>query len=68
MVRKSNPSPKAKKQEPRICRECAHVTEVTRFHTLSIKGEPTLGECPYWKESRCVLLSQKSCSNFKAKI
>ena len=63
MVKKYNPAPK--KQEVHFCRECTHVTEVTKFHTLSLKGEPTLGECPHWKESRCVLLSQKSCNKFE---
>lgn len=51
-----------------VCRECEHVTIVTRFHTLSVKGEPTLGECPYWTQSKCVLLSQKACAkHFKMK-
>ena len=36
--------------------------------TLSIKGEPTMGECPYWTQSKCVLLSQKACiKHFKMK-
>lgn len=43
------------------CHECANVTIVTRFNTLSIQGKPTLGTCPYWKESKCVLLSQRAC-------
>lgn len=43
------------------CRECANVSIVTRFHTLNINGDPTLGECPYWTASRCVLLSQRAC-------
>lgn len=45
------------------CGECANVTLVTIFHTLSIKGEPTMGECPYWTQSKCVLLSQKACQD-----
>jgi hypothetical protein len=28
---------------------------------LSIDGRPTLGTCPFWKESRCVLLSWRVC-------
>ena len=40
------------------CGECSHVSPVYRFHTLNVYGLPTLGTCPYWKESRCVLLSQ----------
>lgn len=51
------------------CSDCANVTPVTRFHTLSIYGEPTLGTCPYWTESRCVLLSWLSdCRYFKERI
>lgn len=54
--------------ETHRCRECRHVTVVTKFHTLSIKGEPTLGECPHWTQSRCVLLSQRSCIHFKPAV
>lgn len=43
------------------CGECEHCTPVTRFHTLNVHGEPTIGTCPYWMESKCVLLSQKGC-------
>lgn len=50
------------------CGECSHVTPVYRFHTLNVYGLPTLGTCPYWKASRCVLLSQKSCSRFVLKL
>ncbi len=56
-----NPEPK----QPAVvqfCRECANCTEVWEPHNLlSLKGEPTLGTCPYWTQSRCVLLSQKAC-------
>lgn len=58
---------KQKAEEEHTCRECEHCTEVTIFHTLSVKGEPTMGTCPYWKQSKCVLLSQKSCQKFKGK-
>lgn len=51
----------------RHCGECSHVSPVYRFHTLSVFGLPTLGTCPYWTESRCVLLSQKGCGRFKPK-
>lgn len=52
-----------------FCRECANVTRVYEFHTLSIKGEPTMGKCPYWTQSKCVLLSQKACvKHFKMKL
>ena len=51
------------------CGECEHCTPVKKFHTLNINGEPTLGTCPYWMDSRCVLLSQKGCElHFKKKI
>ena len=48
------------------CYECANVTPVTRFNTMSVHGKmPTLGTCPYWKQSRCVLMSQEACeTNF----
>ena len=49
-----------------LCRECKHVVEVIRFNTLSVHDrKPTLGECPYWSESRCVLLSQQACKFFE---
>lgn len=52
-----------------VCRECVHVTIETKFSTLSLKGEPTLGRCPYYTGGKyCVLLSQKSCGHFKNKI
>lgn len=52
-----------------VCRDCVHVTIDTKFNTLSLKGEPTLGRCPYYTDGKyCVLLSQKSCENFKNKI
>lgn len=49
------------------CGDCANVTEVWEPHQLlSIEGKPTLGTCPYWKESRCVLLSWRSdCEHYK---
>lgn len=68
MVRRSNTQPNPKKQEPHVCGECANVTEVYDHHTLTVRDrKPTLGTCPFWKGSRCVLLSQKSCINFKPK-
>lgn len=49
-----------------ICRECRHAVPVQRFHTLSIKGEPTLAECPY-SPDRNRLLSEQACqTHFKA--
>ena len=63
--------PPKKKQQPQLhrCGDCANVTEVTEPHQLlSLEGQPTLGTCPYWKESRCTLLSWKSdCKHFKQK-
>ena len=52
------------------CGDCANVTPVTdKFHLLSIKGEPTVGTCPYWTESRCTLLSWESnCKHFKKRV
>ena len=49
------------------CRECVHVIPVTEHYSLSVKGEPTLGKCPYWEESPCVALSQASCAKFDKK-
>ena len=50
------------------CRDCQNCELVKDFHTLSIKGEPTLGRCQYWKESKSVLLSLDYCTeNFKRK-
>ena len=55
--------------EQHVCRDCANVTIETKFNTLSLKGEPTLGRCPYYTDGKyCVLLSQKSCEHFKNKI
>ena len=52
-------------EEEHYCRECANVTPVTDFHTLSVNGkEPTLGKCPHWTNSKSVLLSQKACNEF----
>lgn len=53
-----------KKEAPiKFCRDCKNVTPVTKFNTLSLKGEPTLGRCPHAKYS--VLLSQAACEHFK---
>lgn len=59
-----------KKVEPLVCcGECANVTPVTDSHTLTVHGrEPTLGRCPYWTESRSLLLSQKiECKHYKTR-
>ena len=62
-TRKSKPN---NTEELHYCGECDNVILVTKFHTLSVHGrKPTLGECPYWTKSRCVLLSQIACENFK---
>lgn len=56
-----------KKETEHRCHECANCTPVTRFHTLSVNGTPTLGTCPEWTMSRCVLMSQPACDKFKQK-
>ena len=59
----------AKKRIKNRCGECVHCTPVTKFHTLNVYGEPTLGYCPYWMESKCILLSQAACeTNFELKV
>lgn len=45
----------------RFCYECENCTEVTEKDKLSIQGKPILGRCPYWTESKSVLLSQPAC-------
>lgn len=42
------------------CRDCQKAVPVMDFHTLSLKGEPTMAHCPH-VHGRCVLLSQKAC-------
>ena len=61
---------KKKDEELHTCGECANVIPVKRFTTLTVNGRrPTLGECPYWTESRCVLLSMKiSCRHFRKRL
>lgn len=50
------------------CKDCQNCIQVTEFHTLSLKGEPTLGTCKFWNKSKCVLLSLDYCvDNFKRK-
>ena len=52
-----------------VCGDCVHVTEVTEFRTLTVHGrKPTMGTCPYWKESRCVLLSQRACVHYRKRV
>lgn len=43
-----------------FCRERKHAIPITRFRTLSVKGEPTLAECPY-SPKRKRLLSEEAC-------
>lgn len=53
-------------KETHMCGECSFCEVETKFETLSLKGEPTLGRCPYYINKRfCVLLSQKACDKFK---
>lgn len=57
-----------KEWESHQCYECESCEPVSLFHTLTVHGRrPTLGTCPYWTMSRCVLLSQKACEHFKEK-
>ena len=44
-----------------LCGHCEYVMEP--FNLLSLKGEPTLGKCPY-VPNRCVLLSERGCRHF----
>lgn len=69
MARKSNPVSRPQKKELHRCGDCANVTEVLEpSQLLSLEGKPTLGTCPYWKQSRCTLLSWRSdCKHFKPK-
>ena len=55
----------SKEYEKHVCRDCAHCTPVTAFHTLTVKDrQPTLGRCP--EEEYYVLLSQHACKKFMA--
>lgn len=47
------------------CGTCAHAKPYTSFHTLSIKGEPTMLDCPYkvWKR----LYGEKACCRYEHK-
>lgn len=47
--------------EIHFCGECANCTLVTEPTKLSVAGEPILGHCPYWTDSKSVLLSQIAC-------
>lgn len=56
---------KALPKEVYHCKECSLCEVETKFETLSLKGEPTLGRCPHYKNMMfCVLLSQKACDKF----
>lgn len=65
----AKPRPAKKEVTLVCCGECGNVTLVTEFHTLTVHGrEPTLGRCPYWTESRSLLLSQKiECKHYKTR-
>lgn len=51
---------KATKVMQYYCRDCQCAVPVMDFHTLSIKGEPTMAQCPNVR-GRCVLLSEMAC-------
>lgn len=55
---------KKKVEEKHLCGQCAHIELVTKFHTLSIEGKPTMGKCKYMPNRR-VLLSEKSCPHYE---
>lgn len=57
------PKPEPKPWEGRRCGECGNVTEVTRFHTLTVKDrKPTMGRCPHYMNGEfSVLLSAPAC-------
>lgn len=58
-------SKKVEQKETRKCGECKNVTEIYDFNTLTVHGQkPTLGTCPY-SNTKCVILSQRACKNFK---
>ena len=51
------------------CATCIHCTPTTDKNKLSIYGEPILGTCPYWTESKSVLLSWwHVCKKYKERI
>ena len=59
----------SKKKEVSLhrCGDCANVTPVLdRFHLLDLRGNPIMGTCPFWTDSRSTLLSWLSnCPHFK---
>ncbi len=57
---------KVASKEIHYCRECSFCEVETKFETLNLKGEPTLGRCPHYTNKKyCVLLSQRACDKFK---
>ena len=53
---------KVKDKEPKelpwvCCGKCANCTPLTEPEKLSVRGEPILGRCPYWTQSKSTLLS-----------
>ena len=62
---------KEKKREAwqdEVCGTCKHCTPYMAFHTLMVKDrKPTMGTCPNWTKSKCVLLSQRACEKWKSK-
>lgn len=54
-----------KKKEEKVkhyCRECANATD---FHSMSLKEEPILCKCQFFKFSK--LLNWECCDHFKIK-
>lgn len=59
---------KSKVSRENVCGDCKHCTPYLAFHTLNVKGQPTMGTCPYWTQSKCVLLSQPACKKYEKRI
>lgn len=62
---KNNSEEEKKRWVGHVCRECGNVTPFEAHHTISVNGEYTMGTCPYWTESKCVLMSQQACEHYK---
>lgn len=54
-----------KKWKGHTCGECANCTPYMAQHTLTVLDKkPTMGTCPHWTESKCLLLSQAALECF----
>ena len=51
--------------EDETCGTCVWCTPYLAFHTLTVRDrKPTMGTCPNWTQSKCVLLSQRACAEW----